>query len=153
MGKQKVTQVEYDALIEDLKEAQGNYNQAMRQKGEAHGESEPFEHENFAAEEARRQITMWSRKIGDIEIALKNTIIVEKPDNNETVQLGHIVTLLLDDKERIVVQMGGQFARRSKGQLSNASLIGAAVFGQRVGTEINVETPGGKTRVKILAIK
>ena len=49
--------------------------------------------------------------------------------------------------------VGAHEANPSEGRISNESPIGKALLGHKPGDTVTVETPGGKTKFKILKVE
>ncbi len=103
-----------------------------------------------AAKEEQRQI---ESKIFEMEQQLKNCEIQEATAKN-VVALDKYVTIKMDGgapvKYRIVDITKADF---SKGYISNASPVGAALMGRKVKEKINVKTPKGVKVIEILKIE
>jgi len=70
------------------------------------------------------------------------------------VNVGSTVTIQEDnyDPETYYV-VGAKEADPRKGRISNESPFGMALMGHKVGDVVEAETPGGKTKLKILKIE
>ncbi len=112
--------------------------------------------ENAGYDEAKYQAGMNEGRIMELTEKLKHAVIIDKSNGpaNE-VSLGRTVTLLdldYNSKEKYTV-VGSSEADPSHGRISNESPIGLALLGKKVGTEVQVATPGGEVRFKILEIE
>lgn len=102
-----------------------------------------------AAKEEQRQI---ESKIFEMEQQLKNCEIQETTAKN-VVALDKFVTIKMDGgapvRYKIVDITKADF---SKGYISNASPVGAALMGRKVKEKIEVKTPKGKKIIEIVKI-
>ena len=74
-------------------------------------------------------------------------------DKSGLVQIGSKVTIKeqgFDPETYIIV--GAAEANPREGKISNESPIGKAILGHRHGEEVNVETPSGTYKVKIVKV-
>ncbi|MBL7164158.1 MAG: transcription elongation factor GreA [Anaerolineales bacterium] len=93
-------------------------------------------------------------RIQEIEYILHEAVIIAKNNgNHDTVNVGAKVTIQEGDyPEEIYHLVGSKEANPGNGRISNASPIGQALLGKKVGDEVNVQTPGGTLIFKILKI-
>lgn len=68
------------------------------------------------------------------------------------VQIGSDVLIHDGDKTRELHIVGGYESNPSEGKISHISPIGKGLLGKRIGDVIDVETPRGKVRYKIIKI-
>ena len=75
--------------------------------------------------------------------------------NTEVVNVGSKVTLYDEeyDEEVVYTLMGATDSDPANGIISNQSPLGKAILGQKVGSEVVVETPAGLAKYKILKIE
>lgn len=91
----------------------------------------------------------------DIQV-LENQIYQAKiiqPHNINTVQIGHTVTLLVNNIERKYTILGSEETDPSKGIISHNSPLGLALLGQQVNETIKINTGKKMTEYKIIEIK
>ena len=92
--------------------------------------------------------------IQELEYLVRNAVIIEKNANRDTVGVGsHITIQEADYPAEIYHMVGSKEADPRNGRISHESPIGRALMGHRVGEEIEVETPAGKTKFKVLKIE
>ena len=110
--------------------------------------------ENADYHKAKEDQAFLEGRIQEIEFLLRNVTIIEKSDSAETVSLGHHVTIQEEgfppETYHIV---GAKEADPRNGKISNESPIGRAVFDRRIGDIVEVATPGGTRRLKVLKIE
>ena len=138
--------------LEDLKTVERNKVAIELKEARAQGDlSENAEYD--AAKDRQAEI---ESRIVEIEKMLKNVVVIDADDEEvaDKVKPGHKVRLLDHTfEEEVEYQIvGSTEADPVNGKISNESLVGAALIGQRVGDEIVVETEFGTDRYTILAI-
>ena len=106
-------------------------------------------------EEAKNEQGFIEGRILEIERIIKNAIIIHpEAAPPDLVQLGSKVTVHHQDgSEEFYTIVGSAEANPSQGKISNASPVGKALLGKRVGDEVEVATPGGSLKLKIVEIK
>ena len=111
--------------------------------------------ENSEYDEAKNEQAKIEARIVEIEAMLKHVEIIEDVKGNaKTVVVGVKVKVLDeeygDESEYRVV--GSTEADPQDGRISDESPVGKALMGKKVGDEVIVEAPGGKFKLKIVAI-
>jgi len=82
------------------------------------------------------------------------TIINENGHNSENVEVGTTVTIQEENfPPEIYFLVGSKEADPDNGRISNASPIGRAIMGKKIGDTVDVETPGGIIQFKIIKIE
>ena len=94
-------------------------------------------------------------RIQQIEVMLRNAVIIEENSSTEEIVLGSRVTVVEEGFEeaetfRII---GPAEANPAKGKVSNESPLGQALLGHRVGDVVSVEAPAGEIVFRITAIE
>jgi transcription elongation factor GreA len=94
-------------------------------------------------------------KIQELEIILKNAVIIEEMETNHgEVTVGTQVTIQEDGyPPETYYLVGAKEADPKNGRISNESPYGAALLGSKEGDEVIAKTPGGQVRLKILKIE
>ena len=94
------------------------------------------------------------RRIAQLEERLLSAQITDPDPENGRIDVGERVRLrLLDSGKRLEVELVGRLeADPSRGRISIASPLGKAILGLRRGEIIDVDTPRGRLRYKILAV-
>ena len=94
-------------------------------------------------------------RIQELKYILRHATIIEENGHKfDSVEVGATVTIQEDDyplEEYYLV--GSKEADPGNGRISNASPIGKAILGKKVGDMVNVETPGGIVQFKIIKIE
>ena len=105
-----------------------------------------------AAKDEQRDI---EARIEEIEKILKNAeVVVEDEVDSDKINIGCKVDVLdLEYDEEIEFQIVGSTEANSlEGKISNESPVGKALIGAKVGETVQVESPDGFSRYKILEI-
>jgi transcription elongation factor GreA len=94
-------------------------------------------------------------RIQQIEVMLRNAVLIEENGPGDEVVLGGRVTVVEEDADeaetfRIV---GPAEADPARGYVSNESPLGRALLGHRVGDTVTVEAPAGEIVFRITAIQ
>jgi transcription elongation factor GreA len=110
--------------------------------------------ENADYHKAKEDQAFLEGRIQEIEFLLRNAVIIEKSANVDVVSIGDHVTIQEEgfDPETYHV-VGAKEADPRNGKISNESPIGRAIMDHKVGDIVEVDTPGGKMKFKILKIE
>jgi transcription elongation factor GreA len=109
--------------------------------------------ENADYHKAKEDQAFLEGRIQEIEAVLRTAVIIEKP-STDVVTVGNKVTVQEEDYDPEVFHLvGAREADPRSGKISNESPIGSALIDHKVGDVVEAETPGGKTRIKILKIE
>jgi len=112
--------------------------------------------ENAEYTEAKEAQSFNEGKIIELENLIKNAVVVSKNsgNNKNTIQVGSKI-VVKDQKghkfEFVIV--GSEDANPIEGKISNESPLGEAFLDHRKGDEVEVQTPRGKLKYKIIKIK
>lgn len=111
--------------------------------------------ENADYHKAKEDQAFLEGRIQELEYLLRHAIIVDENDGpKDVVAVGRRVTVQEEGFEEEVFHIvGAKEADPRQGKISNESPIGRALLDHRVGDSVEVETPGGKVRLKILKIE
>lgn len=104
-------------------------------------------------EEAKNEQGFVEGRILALERIIKNAVIIHA-EAADLVQLGSKVTVRHQDggEEHFII-VGSAEANPVQGKISNASPVGKALLGQRVGDEVEVTVPAGVLKLRITEIK
>ena len=93
-------------------------------------------------------------RIQELEYVLSHSKIIEENGGHEIVDVGATVTLQEDDyPAEVYYVVGTTEADPQNGRISNESPIGSAIMGKRTGDFVQVSTPAGQVKLKIIAVK
>ena len=110
--------------------------------------------ENFDYQDAKRQQGFIAGRISDLNAMLDRAQIVEAIVGGDTVGMGSTVNLRdLDfDDELTYTIVDPISADPTNDKISISSPVGQALLGKKVGDTVEVNTPGGKSRLEILTL-
>ena len=111
--------------------------------------------ENSEYDEAKNAQAENEGKIAELENKLRYAKIIDESEiDTKTVQVGNIVKLYDEeyDEEVSYTIVGTSEVDLAQGRISNESPIGAALMGKKKGTTVEVHTPAGIAKYKILSI-
>lgn len=101
-------------------------------------------------------------RVLELEEIIKNAQVIDPEkqkslNGSSQIQIGSIIEVKLEnkgsgDKQDFII-VSPQEAAPSEGKISNESPLGKAFIGNKKGDIIEVETPGGRLRYKILNVK
>jgi transcription elongation factor GreA len=110
--------------------------------------------ENSEYDDAKNEQAMLEARIAQLEERLRDAIVIDEaglPD--DVVSLGTHVTLKLPTGEATFQVVGSAESDPDENRLSNESPIGKAILGRKKGETVDVVTPSGQIKIKIVAIK
>ena len=111
--------------------------------------------ENSEYDEAKNEQAILESKIAQIESVLKNVKIIDESElSNELIHVGSKV-LVHDydmDEDMTYQIVGSTEADPFAGKLSDESPVGSALLGRSVGDDVDVTTPNGMLKFKVLEI-
>jgi transcription elongation factor GreA len=111
--------------------------------------------ENFEYHAAKNEQGFMEARINELEVILKNHVLIEARKSTGVIQMGSTVRFREDGEEaeetyRIV---GPAEADPKAGRVSYESALGKALIGHRVGDQVVISTPNGSYRVVIAGIE
>lgn len=109
--------------------------------------------ENAEYSEAKEAQTKLESHIVELENIIRNAVIIKKVHGKKTVDLGATVRVEKDKKKFEYTIVGSNEASPEKLLISNESPLGAAFMGKKEGDIVEVETPKGIAKYKILEIE
>ncbi|KRG15507.1 transcription elongation factor GreA [Lederbergia galactosidilytica] len=112
--------------------------------------------ENSEYDSAKEEQAFVEGRITTLENMIRNAKIIEDDElNSDTVTLGKTVTFieLPDGDEETYTIVGSAEADPFEGKISNDSPIAKSLLGHKVEEEVNVQTPGGEMKVRLISIK
>ena len=151
-----VTQEGLDALEKELNDLKVNGRREVADKIKvalSYGDLS----ENSEYDEAKNDQAILEARIADLEVTLKNVVIVEegaKTKKAATVKLGSKVTVLdveLDYEETYEIVSSIE-ADPIDNKISDDSPLGAALIGKKDGSTVSVDAPVGTVEYKIVKI-
>jgi len=110
--------------------------------------------ENADYHKAKEDQGFLEGRIQELEYLVRNAVVIEKSANQDIVSVGSHVTIQeADELAETYHMVGPKEADPRNGRISHESPIGRALVDRRVGDEVEVETPAGKIKFKILKIE
>lgn len=110
--------------------------------------------ENAEFTEAKEAQAFNEGRIIELENLINNAVVISKKRTKDTIQVGsQIVVKDKKNKKFEFTIIGSEDANPIEGKISNESPLGHAFLGQKQGDEIQVQTPKGKIKYKIMRIK
>ncbi len=109
--------------------------------------------ENAQWDDAKDQQAFAEGRISEIETILKHAQVIESPKSSDTVGLGSVVHVEVEDGTQKYHIVGSPEANPEEGKISNESPIGKALMGRKKGDEVAVEVPSGTMTYKIKRIE
>jgi len=109
--------------------------------------------ENAEYQEAKEEQSFVEGRILELEHLIKTSSVAEKTTKDGTVQVGSQVKINKEGQEINFTIVGSTEADPIHGKISLESPFGEALMGRKVGEELEVDLPGGKTKCKIISIQ
>ena len=109
--------------------------------------------ENAEYAEAKEMQSMNEGRVAELEEAVKMSVLVEHTTKQDTVTVGSTVKVKSPSGERTFTIVGTNEVDPIKGLISGESPIGKALMGHKKGDKIDILTPSGKVKYKILEVK
>lgn len=154
MEKIFLTQKGYDELQERLDYLTGQGRQEMSEKIKLAREYGDLS-ENAEYDAAKNEQAFMEQEIKEIAEKLRNAEIIDESNlDSKTVSIGSIVKLQdmeLDEKVEIKI-VGSSEANIMNNKISNESPIGQSLIGKKKGAVVDVNTPSGVLKYKIISI-
>jgi transcription elongation factor GreA len=110
--------------------------------------------ENSEYDDAKNEQAMLEAKIAQLEERLRDATVIDADDvSTDVVALGSMVTIETPAGKATYQLVGSAEADPDENRLSNESPVGRAILGRKKGETVDVVTPGGNIKVKIVTIK
>jgi transcription elongation factor GreA len=109
--------------------------------------------ENAEYSEAKDAQALNEGRILELTNILKNVTVVENTGAHDTVVMGATVTVKSDNKEKKYTIVSFNEADPVAGKISNESPLGVAFLNKKKGDQVEVETPRGLVKYKIIKIE
>jgi transcription elongation factor GreA len=141
-------------LREELAQLEGPMrNDLARRLREAIQMGDLSENADYIA--AKEEQGFLEGRIQELKYILSNaTIIEDNGHKHDIVEVGATVTIQEENfPPEIYYLVGSKEADPENGRISNASPIGKAIIGKKVGDAVEVDTPGGVITFKVIKIE
>ena len=148
-----ITPAGLEALKEELEELQTNGRRVMADRILAARELGDLK-ENAEYHIAKEDQAHLETKIKRLVERLRNAVVVEAPTDASIVSFGTTVTVADAEtgREATYTLVGPTEADLSAGKLSAESPVAKALMGSRAGDEIQVQTPRGVRRQRVVRV-
>lgn len=151
----KYTVEGYKDLVDELNYLRGEKTEEVK-RALAFARSLGDLSENSEYDAAKDEQGQVAARISELEELIRDAVIIDESEMDENVvNLGSTV-LLYDETFGEEVEysiVSTNEADAINGRISDRSPIGAAVIGKTIGDEVEVETPGGVLRLKVLRVE
>ncbi len=108
--------------------------------------------ENAAYDEAKEKQSLLESKIIDLERLINSAKVIEEGQGNGWVKIGSHVTLKSDNGEEKYYIVGEEEANPLENKISFKSPLGKELIDKPKGAEVEIKTPKGLLKYKILKI-
>lgn len=109
--------------------------------------------ENAEYQEAREDQAFNEGKIVELEQVVKEAVVIDKNQKRDIVRIGATVKVKSDNGAQTFNIVGSEEANPIEGKISNESPLGKSFLGCKIGETVEVETPRGKMKYKIVGIE
>lgn len=152
MNEQIISQEGYDKLKDEL-----NFLTTTRRKEIAERIERAKElgdlSENAEYSEAKDAQALNEGRVLELTNTLKNVTVVSNDHSNEKVTMGSTVIVKSPNGERQYTIVSFNEADPAAGKISNESPLGVAFLNKHKGDQVEVETPKGAVKYKIIKIE
>lgn len=144
----------YNKLEEELKYLKGPKKMQVAERIKIAREFGDLS-ENSEYDDAKNEQALLEAKIQDIEGMLRVAKVVDDEVSTRKVGIGTLVTVhdYEFDEDITYGIVGATEVDIQNNKISNESPVGRGLIGAKKGDDVNVETPGGISKYKILSIK
>ena len=104
-------------------------------------------------DDAKQEQGMVEGRILEVEDILRRAVTIDTSAHTGRVTIGSTIDVEQDGKHRHFQIVGAPEADPSNGRISNESPVGSALLGHLQGETVDVHTPKGGIKVKILNIE
>ena len=110
--------------------------------------------ENFEYHAAKNEQGMKEARIKELDVIIKNHVLIEAKRATGLVDMGSTVHFREEGEDEESYRIVGPAEADPKsGRVSYESALGKALMGHRVGDEVEVSTPNGSYRVRIVSVE
>ena len=149
----QLTKEGLERLQAQLKDEQGRLEEATSILQELTGSSDDYE--DLGLEDARLEKARLEARVDSLEDQLRRAVVI--PDHARTqVDLGSVVTLQSGAESlqvQLVSPVEAEIAEEDMPHISDASPLGKALLGRKVGETFRVKTSRGTTEYEVTEVK
>jgi len=109
--------------------------------------------ENAEYFEAKEAQSLNENRIIELEKLLKNAVVIETSSEEDIVRVGSTIEVKSNNGPETFNIVGSAEAKPQEGKISNESPLGRAFLGRKTGDEIEIKSPSGITKYKIIKIE
>ena len=109
--------------------------------------------ENAEYFEAKEAQSLNENRIIELEKLLKNAVVIETSSEEDIVKVGSTIEVKSNNGPETFNIVGSAEAKPQEGKISNESPLGRAFLGRKTGDEIEIKSPSGITKYKIIKIE
>ena len=111
--------------------------------------------ENAEYFEAKDAQSLNENRISELEELLKNAVIIKTPSAENIIKIGSKIEVKFNNNNNIEMFniVGSAEAKPQEGKISNESPLGRSFLNKKVGDEVEIKTPGGVVKYKIIKIE
>lgn len=109
--------------------------------------------ENSEYADAKEAQAKLESRIFELEGIIRNVAIIKKSNQKNTVTIGSTVEVQKGFKDFKYTIVGSQEADPEANLISNKSPLGKAFLGKKIGDIIEINTPNGKAKYKVVKIE
>jgi len=138
---------EYDELVKTKRP------DVLARVSQARNMGDLSENAEYAA--AREELTFIDGRIDELEIILKEAIVIRESAKTagHAIKLGSTVTLNSSGKKEMFTVVGEWEADPMNKKISHESPLGKVLLGKKVGEKVQVQAPAGKIIYSIVDVK
>lgn len=151
MDKYFISSEGLQKIKDELNILRNKRNEIARRISEAKNQGDISENAEY--EEAKESQAFNEGRIIKLEEMIRNCVVVAKGKNKTVVDIGSTLEIQNKDKKSVFTIVGPEESNPSENFISNESPLGEALVGKKKGDVVEIETPGGKVKYKIIDIK
>src|SRR2546430_941607 len=141
-----------EAVQKELDEHTGNRRPSIVAKIKAARELGDLS-ENFEYHAAKNEQGMMEARIKELESIIKNHVLIEARLEKGVVGMGNTVRFAENGEDEETYRIVGPAEADPKaGRVSYESALGKALIGHRVGDQVEIKTPNGAYKVRVVGV-
>ena len=109
--------------------------------------------ENSEYSDAKEAQAKLETRIFELEDMIRDSVLIKKSSRKDTVGVGSTIEVQKGFRTFKYTIVGSREAKPEENLISNESPLGKAFLGKRVGDSVEINTPGGKMKYKIVKIE
>lgn len=109
--------------------------------------------ENAEYQETKEEQELMEQRIAELEERVREAVVMQKPTKTDAVRVGSTVRVASGGREETYMILGSEEADPARGKISNESPLGKAFLDKKQGDIVEVKTPRGEVKYKIIEIR